>query len=142
VPTARLLVVGSLLEPIEALDLLAVTEGVDVRTGWLDDEDVARWAAAADVCLLPYAHGAHSAVLHQAAAAGTPVIASPPLREEVDRFEAGAVVELQPEKWAVAISAALSDEPLAAPRRIEGRDQVRATAAIYAELIARWSSAV
>ena len=135
VPGARLFVVGTVLESVAALDRLAELEGVDVRIGWLDDDDVDRWAAAADVCLLPYAHGVHSGVLHRAVVAGTPVIASPSLADEVGRFDAGAVVELDPKYWSDAISRALGDEPLTRPRRHRGRDQARATAAIYAELL-------
>jgi glycosyltransferase involved in cell wall biosynthesis len=135
VPNARLAVVGSLLEPLAALDELGARDGVDVRVGWMSDDDIARWAAAADVCLLPYAHGGHSAILHQAVAAGTPVIASPTLAEEVSRFHAGIVVDLEPEKWSAAVASALGPQPLPPPKRPDMREQAHATAALYCELV-------
>ena len=86
----------------------------------MPEDDLDRWAAAADVLALPYGSGSHSGVLHRGLAAGTPVLASPPLAEEVYRTGAGAVVALDPDAWAEALAGALGAHPLA-PRPLTGR---------------------
>jgi len=134
-PEARLAVAGSVLERFPDLERLLAADGVDGHVRWLDDDEVLAWAAAADVCLLPYAHGAHSAVLHRAVAAGTPVLSSPALAEETDRLGAGRVVPLEPGAWAAAIVDALRGA-LARPSAPPTREQAAATAALYAEITA------
>ena len=134
VPDAQLLVVGSLPESLPDLDRLRALAGVDVRVGWLGDDDMLRWAAAADLFVLPYAHGVHSAILHNAVLAGTPVLASPPLSEEVERFRAGRVVPLESDEWSTAIVAALGARPIAPPQLPERGTQAAATAAVYDQL--------
>jgi len=136
-PGARLTVVGSLPDPVADLERLAKNDSVDVQVGWLSDDDVLRWAAAADLLLLPYFHGVHSAILHNAVAGGTPVLASPALAEEVERFRAGRVVALDPASWAVAIIDALVEHPLAAPVPPRRGAQANATAELYRELMSR-----
>ena len=88
-PDARLLVVGEAYESAD-LTLLEACSGVEIRRGFVPEDDLDAWAAAADVLVLPYAVGSHSGVLHRGLAAGTPVLASPPLAEEVHRTGAGA----------------------------------------------------
>jgi glycosyltransferase involved in cell wall biosynthesis len=136
-PDAVLTVAGSLPEPLPDLDRLAKLDGVDVRLGWLTDEDILRWAAAADLCLLPYAHGVHSAIMHSAVVAGTPVLASPPLAEELDRFQAGRIVPLDAQQWSDAIIDALSSHPMPAPATPPRGAQADATNAMYRQLLAR-----
>ncbi|HEV7524948.1 MAG TPA: glycosyltransferase [Acidimicrobiia bacterium] len=136
-PEAQLSVVGSLPVPFADFDRLAGLDFVDIRLGWLTDEEMLCWSAAADVCLLPYAHGVHSAIMHNAVIAGTPVLASPPLAEEVERFQAGRVVALDAREWSDAIIDALGLHPLAAPAPPARGAQAAATAAIYEDLLAR-----
>jgi hypothetical protein len=114
-PQARLFVVGAAERSFDDLERLLSLEGVDGRLHWLSDDEVNLWAAAADVCVLPYDHGAHSGVLHRAVANATPVLASPPLADEVGRFCAGEIVELRPEAWSSALTAALGSAALPAP---------------------------
>ena len=135
-PDAQLTVVGSLPEPLPDLERLGALDGVNVRTGWLSDDDVLRWAAAADLCLLPYSHGVHSGILQSAVLGATPVLASPPLAEEVERFAAGRVVPLDARAWSQAIIDALTC-PLAPPMAPARGAQAAATAAVYAELLVR-----
>lgn len=137
IPDAVLTVAGSVPEPMVDLDRLAGLDGVDLRVGWMSDDDLLRWAAAADLCLLPYAHGVHSAIMHSAVVAGTPVLASPPLAEEVQRFLAGRIVPLDPEQWSRAMIEALSSQPLAPPAVPTRGAQVRATKAMYRRLLDR-----
>ena len=103
-PEARLVIAGLVSkQPFDALDRLCGQPGVEPHLGWLSDDEVNLWAAAADVCLLPYSHGAHSGVLHRAVANGTPVVCAPCLADEAQRFAAGPVVELSPTLWADAV---------------------------------------
>jgi len=102
-PQARLVIAGSVLQPFDALDRLSGQPGVEPHFTWLSDHEVNLWAAAADVCLLPYSHGAHSGVLHRAVANGTPAVCAPCLAHEARRFAAGPVVELSPALWADAV---------------------------------------
>jgi glycosyltransferase involved in cell wall biosynthesis len=136
-PDAQLTVVGSLPEPFADFDRLAGLEGVDARIGWLSDDDMLRWAAAADLCVLPYAHGVHSGIMHIAVLAGTPVLASPPLAEELERFRAGRIVALDPDAWSVAMIDALGSHPLRPPASPSRGAQAAATSAVYEELLAR-----
>jgi glycosyltransferase involved in cell wall biosynthesis len=137
-PEARLLVVGQLLEPFDELDELAALPGVTTRLGWLGEDEFDTWAAAADVMLLPYAHGAHSAVLHRSIANGTPVLASPPLGDETTRLGAGRVVPLEPGAWADAVVAALGADPMPRPSlRPDGGATARAVIAAYESVLVR-----
>ncbi len=133
-PGSRLLVVG---EAYESADLarLEACAGVEVRRGFVPEADLDLWAAAADVLVLPYSVGSHSGVLHRGLAAATPVLASPPLSEEVHRTGAGAVVPLDPAAWADALVAALGDSPLPAPAPPTGRGTGRGTLAVYREVL-------
>ena len=141
VPGARLLVVGEAYDSAD-LVLLESCPGVEVRRGFVPDGDLDRWAAAADVLVLPYAVGSHSGVLHRGLAAGTPVLASPTLAEEVYRTGAGAIVPLDPGAWAQALVTALGDHPLPRPNRPTGRGTAQGTMAVYTETLARRSRGV
>jgi len=134
-PRARLLVVG---EAYDSADLARLEEcpGVEVRRGFVPEGDLDLWAAAADLLVLPYAVGSHSGVLHRGLGAGTPVLASPPLAEEVYRTGAGQIVPLDPVAWAEALVAALSDRPLPRPDPPTGRGTARGTLAVYQEVLA------
>ncbi len=134
-PGARLLVVG---EAYESADLarLEGCPGVTVRRGFVPEGDLDRWAAAADVLVLPYAVGSHSGVLNRGLGAGTPVLASPPLAEEVYRTGAGEIVPLDPGAWAKALVAALSDRPLPRPLPPTGRGTALGTLAVYRDVLA------
>ena len=139
VPGARLFVVGEAYEDTE-LGALAACPGVECRLGFVPEDDLDRWAAAADVLALPYGSGSHSGVLHRALAAGTPVLASPPLAEEVYRTRAGTVVALDPEAWAEALAGALGTHPLPAPAPPDPATAAgataRATIAVYRSVLA------
>ncbi len=130
VPAARLLLVG---EPYrcESLDRLEHMDGVEVRKGFVDEDRFDCWAAAPDVLVLPYQHGSHSGVLHRGVAAGTPVLASPSLADEVHRTGAGLVVPLDPAAWADAMVAALTGHPPPVPPVPTGRGTAMATVAVY-----------
>ena len=135
-PSARLLVVG---EAYDSADLtrLEHVEGVEVRRGFVPEDDVALWAAAADVLVLPYSVGSHSGILHRGLEAGTPVLASPPLAEETYRTGAGAVVPLVPEAWAQALVGALDTGPLPVPAPPTGHGSAAGTLAVYREVLDR-----
>jgi glycosyltransferase involved in cell wall biosynthesis len=140
-PGARLLVVGEAYDSAD-LALLERCSGVDVRRGFVPEDDLDRWAAAADLLVLPYAVGSHSGVLHRGLAAGTPVLASPPLSEEVYRTGAGAVVPLDPDAWAEALVSALGPHPLPRPTPPTGRGSARGTVAVYREVLRERARAV
>ncbi len=140
-PGSRLLVVGEAYESAD-LALLEACSGVEVRRGFVPEGDLDLWAAAADVLVLPYAVGSHSGVLHRGLAAGTPVLASPPLAEEVLRTGAGAVVPLDPAAWAEALVRALSTDPLPRPGRPTGRGTARGTLEVYRQVLARRARSV
>jgi glycosyltransferase involved in cell wall biosynthesis len=134
VPGARLLVVGEAYDGGE-LGLLEGLAGVTVRTGFVPEEDLDAWVAAADVMVLPYSAGSHSGVLHRGLAVGTPVLASPPLAEEVYRNRAGLTVPLDPDAWAEALVSALGAHPLVAPRPPTARTTAPATLEVYRQVL-------
>jgi glycosyltransferase involved in cell wall biosynthesis len=135
-PEARLMLVGEAYAS-EELDRLSALDGVTVRPGFLPDEEIDFWAAAADVLVMPYDRGSHSGVLHRALAAGTPVLASPQLAEEVQSTGAGRVVELDVSAWSHAMSLALGHEHLPPPPPPPGlgRATARATIDVYTEVL-------
>jgi len=133
VPGARLLVVGEVYRS-DQFDRLAATPGVEIRAGFIPDDDLDAWAAAADVLVLPYHAGAHSGILHRGLAAGTPVLASPALAEEVYRTGAGAVAPLEVTAWGDALADALA-HPLLAPTAPTGNETATRTLAIYRDLM-------
>jgi len=136
-PEARLMLVGEAYAS-EELDRLSALEGVKVCPGFLRDEEIDFWAAAADVLVMPYDRGSHSGVLHRALAVGTPVLASPQLAEEVQSTGAGRVVELDVGAWSDAICRALGRDPLPAPPPPgSGYATARATIDVYAEVLER-----
>jgi glycosyltransferase involved in cell wall biosynthesis len=134
-PAARLFVVGQAYDSADLGDL-ENCPGVEVRPGFVPEGDLDRWAAAADVLVLPYSVGSHSGVLHRGLAAGTPVLASPPLAEEVHRTGAGGIVPLDPRAWARALVSALGSDPLPRPSAPTGRGTARGTLAVYREVLA------
>ncbi|MGH9018553.1 MAG: glycosyltransferase, partial [Acidimicrobiales bacterium] len=136
VPGARLLLVG---EPYrcDELDRLEGEDGVELRPGFIDEDEFDTWAAVPDVLVLPYHHGSHSGVLHRAVAAGTPVLASPALADEVERTGAGRVVELDAGAWAAAMVEALTGNPPPAPPVPTGRGTALATMAVYRQVLER-----
>jgi glycosyltransferase involved in cell wall biosynthesis len=134
VPQARLLVVGQAYRSAE-VSRLGATPGVELRDGFVAEDDLDAWAGAADVLVLPYSVGSHSGVLHRGLSAGTPVLASPPLAEEVYRTGAGGIVPLEPSAWAAALIAALGDQPLAHPRPPTGRGTARGTLGVYRQVL-------
>jgi glycosyltransferase involved in cell wall biosynthesis len=138
VPGARLLVVG---EPYrcDELDRLEALPGVEVQRGFIAEDDFDAWAAAPDVLVLPYHHGSHSGILHRAVAAGTPVLASPSLGDEVRRTGAGLVVPLEADAWSTALVDALTGHPPPAPPVPTGRGTALATLAVYRDVVDRRS---
>jgi len=136
VPGAKLFVVGEAYESAD-LTLLESRPGVELRRGFVPEDDLDLWAAAADVLVLPYSVGSHSGVLFRGLAAGTPVVASPPLAEEVHRRGAGAVVPLDPVAWTEALVSALGEHPLPRPIPPTGRGTALGTLDVYREVLAR-----
>jgi glycosyltransferase involved in cell wall biosynthesis len=134
-PDARLLLVGDPYECPE-LDTLDHTPGVEVRRGFVPEEDLDLWAAAADVLVLPYRHGSHSGVLHRGLAAGTPALASPSLGEEASRTVAGRVVALDPTLWTESLIEVLGEKPLPRPPKTDGHQTARETIEVYREVLA------
>lgn len=134
-PGARLLLVGDPYDSA-ALDELEKTPGVEVRRGFVPEEELDCWAAAADVLVLPYHHGSHSGVLHRGLAAGTPVLASPPLAEEVHRTGAGRVLPLDPGMWSEHLIQVLGGQPLPRPPEPQGRQSALGALAVYREALA------
>jgi glycosyltransferase involved in cell wall biosynthesis len=134
VPGARLLLVG---EPYgcDELDRLIRADGVELRPGFIAEDDFDAWAAVPEVLVLPYRRGSHSGILHRAVAARTPVLASPSLVEEVQRTQAGTVVPLDPAAWADALVAALTGSPPPPPPVPTGQTTARATVAVYRSLL-------
>lgn len=133
-PEARLLVVG---QPYDCpgLDELGRVPGVELRKGFVPEARIDWWAAAADVLVLPYEVGTHSGVLHRGMAAGTPVLASPVLAEEVHRTGAGLVVPLSAGAWTESLVDALGDRPLPVPPEPTGTETARGTIAVYRSVI-------
>jgi len=121
--------------PSDELERLRALDGVELRAGFLPDEEVDFWAAAADVLLMPYDRGSHSGVLHRALSVATPVLASPPLAEEVRRTGAGRVVPLEVGAWSDAILDALGPDRLPPPPPRRGGGTARATIAVYTEVL-------
>ena len=129
-PEARLMLVGE-AQPSGELERVCALEGVELRPGFLPDEEVDFWAAAADVVVMPYDRGSHSGVLHRAIAVATPVLGSPSLAEEVERTGAGRVVVLEPDAWSRAMLEALGPNPMPPPvHSCSGRTAVE-TVAVY-----------
>jgi hypothetical protein len=76
-------------------------------------------------------------VLHRGLGSGTPVLASPPLAEEVRRTGAGVVVPLDPGAWAEALVRALGDHPLPVPGPPSGRGTALGSLAVYRDVLDR-----
>jgi glycosyltransferase involved in cell wall biosynthesis len=136
VPGARLLLVGEPYGCAE-LDRLERSEGVEIRPGFVPEDEFDSWAAVPDVIVLPYHRGSHSGILHRAVAAGTPVLASPALADEVKRTGAGLVVPLDPDAWTEALVTALTVAPTPPPRPPTGRGTAVATLAVYRGVVSR-----
>lgn len=136
VPGARLLLVG---EPYACADLdrLERADGVELRSGFIAEGDFDTWAAVPDILVLPYHRGSHSGILHRAVAAGTPVLASPSLADEVHRTGAGLVVPLDPAAWADALVAALTGSPPSPSPVPTGRRTALGTLAVYGDVLTR-----
>lgn len=96
-------IVGHVAEESVTLDQLADSEGVHLHDGWIPEAELDQWAAAADVCVLPYEMGVHSGVLHRVVANGTRAIVSPSLRDEAARYSNIPSIGLDPELWVEAI---------------------------------------
>jgi glycosyltransferase involved in cell wall biosynthesis len=136
VPGARLLLVGE-PSPSAELDRLVALPGVDLRPGFMAEDDLNHWAAAADVLVLPYHRGSHSGILHRAVAVGTPVLASPPLADEVRRTGAGDVVAPEGAAWADALVKALTGSAPSVRPVPTGRTTALGTLAVYRDVLAR-----
>jgi glycosyltransferase involved in cell wall biosynthesis len=125
-PTARLLVAGegdaeSLAPGLSALP------GVEVRSRWLPEAEMARIVAGADVVVLPYREASQSGVAPLAHGFGVPVVATPvgglseQVRDGVDGLVARAVT-------AEALAAAMAEmtDPLRRAVLADGaRDSAR-----------------
>jgi glycosyltransferase involved in cell wall biosynthesis len=135
VPGARLLLVG---EPYSCTDLdrLARSDGVEMRAGFIPEEEFDCWAAVPDILVLPYRYGTHSGILHRAVTAGTPVLASPALADEVHRTGAGRIVPLDARAWAEALVTAFTGDPPPPPPTPTGHMTALGTLAVYRRVLA------
>ncbi|MFV1990353.1 MAG: glycosyltransferase, partial [Acidimicrobiales bacterium] len=125
-PDAELHIVGKVAEQSEDLSRLVDMDGVIVHDAWLPEGKFNQWAAAADVCVLPYESGVHSGVLHRVVANATHVIVSPSLEEEASRYTNIPVVRLDPAAWVSAVLLAEGTEVPQPPEEATmGRDTVR-----------------
>ncbi|MFC4358470.1 glycosyltransferase family 4 protein [Halobium salinum] len=136
-PEPHLLLVGAGADRHrEQLEALISELGVDDRvtfTGWVDFEDVPRYMAASDACLVPHASTPHTDTtvphkLFQYMAVGAPVIVSdvPPLKRIVEETESGLVVPADDgEAMGEAISTLASDSEEASRLGENGREAVR-----------------
>jgi glycosyltransferase involved in cell wall biosynthesis len=116
IPEARLLVVGAPGGEAYGRRFDRFVERVGVRdavtfTGWVDFEEVPRYVAASDVCLVPHARTPHTETtiphkLFQYMASATPVLVSDvqPLERVVSETDAGLVATADdPESFAEAL---------------------------------------
>ena len=140
-PEARLMLVGE-VHPSDELDRLCSLDGVELHPGFLPDEEVDFWAAAADVVVMAYDRGSHSGVLHRAVAVATPVLGSPPLAEEVERTGAGRVLVLDPDVWSKGLLEALGPNPMPAPVRSHSGQTAEETVAVYRGVLARRAGSI
>lgn len=83
-------------------------------TGFLPDEEVDQWLAAADVIVAPFRQLSGSASLMRALAHAKPIVASdlPPLRELAEASGAMLLAPNEPTAWAEAILRLRTDEAL------------------------------
>lgn len=137
-PDVRLLLVGSGADRHrEQLEALIADRGVEDRvtfTGWVDFEDVPRYAAASDVCLVPHASTPHTDTtvphkLFQYMAVGKPVLVTdvPPLKRIVEETDSGVVVPADDgEAMGEAIAELAADPDGAARLGSNGREAVEA----------------
>ena len=124
--------------PSAELDQLSALAGVELRPGFLPDEEVDFWAAAADVVVMPYDRGSHSGVLHRALAVATPVLGSPPLAEEVRAYRGRAGSSCSSRmRGPAAMLDALGPDPMPPPAQsCSGRTAVE-TIAVYRDVLSR-----
>lgn len=151
-PNARLIIAGrpdgSFAPYQQLIDELGIGTQVISRLSYIEQTDVGRYFAAADVVVLPYRESDNSAVLVQAYSLGRPVIVSPVdgLAEVVDHGVSGFVVPAHgPEALADALVQVLADRSRAAwmgaqarTRALEHHDWstcARLTRDLYARVI-------
>ncbi len=131
-PRARLVVVGGPSGPdgpaeVTRLHELADDLGIGDRVHWVDPvphERLGTWYQAADVCLVPSRAESFGLVALEAAASGTPVVASDVggLRTIVDHGETGLLVaDRDPGAFAAAVQRALGEAGAAMGRRSVAR---------------------
>jgi glycosyltransferase involved in cell wall biosynthesis len=85
---------------------------VNVRAGWLEENDIAQLIDAHDVVLAPYREASQSGVVAQAMARGRPVVATPvgALPEQMDGGRAGWLADaVSVDAFAAALERALDD---------------------------------
>jgi D-inositol-3-phosphate glycosyltransferase len=98
VPDARLVVAGDFWEPVERYRALAaelgVTDRVELRVGYVAEEDIPALFGAADVLVLPYRSGTATVNVALAAVHGLPVVTTDAgtLADEVQHDVDGLVV--------------------------------------------------
>lgn len=136
VPEARLVIVGGGSQYERTLRACAREVGVEEQvelTGWVDFEEVPRYIAASDVCLVPHEATPHTETtvphkLFQYMALGKPVVVTdvPPLKRVVSETESGIVVPAGDVDAMAAAFRRLHDDPTAGERMGEhGRQAVR-----------------
>ncbi|MFC6731179.1 MULTISPECIES: glycosyltransferase family 4 protein [unclassified Haladaptatus] len=135
-PNARLLIVGApgSEEYGRKFDVFCEDHGVTdamTFTGWVDFEDVPRYMAASDVCLVPHASTPHTNTtiphkLFQYMALKKPVLVSdvPPLARVVGENEAGAVATADDASEMGEALLKLADPEIARKRGENGRSAV------------------
>jgi glycosyltransferase involved in cell wall biosynthesis len=140
VPEARLLVVGAPGGEDYGRRFDRFVDRVGVRdavtfTGWVDFEEVPRYVAASDVCLVPHAQTPHTETtiphkLFQYMASATPVLVSDvaPLERVVSETDAGLVATAgDPNSFAEALVSLGEDPGLRDRLGANGRRAVEST---------------
>lgn len=93
-PGLRITIAGRGDDPWSLRALMGAPERYDIRSGFIDDPEVARLFSEADVVVLPYDEASQSGVLHVAASFGKPVVVTDvgELRATVEPNGIGLVV--------------------------------------------------
>jgi len=125
----------------EMVDELGVGDRVDLRLGWIDeDEKLALLARSAVVLNLAFAEDSYSYVTYEGWAAARPVVTTSDtegIAHAVATARAGIVADPDPESLGNAVRALLADPVRAAEEGARGRDWVLTKGTTWASAIER-----
>lgn len=113
IPNATLVIVGNGdINPYKEL-IDGCIHNLELRVGWVEDNEVERYFKNVDFVVLPYTHASQSGVIPLSYAFGKPVIATKlgGLPEQVEEGKTGLLVDANDEaQLATAIITLLSDK--------------------------------